>query len=406
MNYNEIYDREECLGLPRTPRTYFDSCAHECACYPVEKKCLDLGYVIWHGYDIRKVIHDCYRNYPHVSEYDVQFAVNNIMAHLCNRDVLDLLYRENPIDWDIDLLIEELMRRYRLPLHSGQPHYIAEDFRRIDYTELADMNGWDSVADDLEPYKLYCEGKFVAYPGDGYLIRRHNLDVYEGKKGVCEDTFFTYIAPEPWYGNPLSAKVIILGSVPRYDDEVCQQDNLALEKQPAIIEGVQEILRGWWRLSGRGFFDNDLGHIKEGTGYLDSYNSTAYKHWREEIENFCEETLATPQTVFDRISVINATPYFTDGNNPLAAGLMPSHRFLHKLLRYIYSHDKDVIFIIPSEKLANVWNKILEDVFMDMIADGRLICIEKENPNLSLDSSIIGNEIQMRIMNAIYEGLE
>ena len=120
-------------GLYRTPRTYFDSGCHEYKTYPIEQKLLDIGFATWHGYDIMKDINYILKNYTHVSETDIRHAIWQMLAKVNNVDTRTyfIFDRSNTIETDVKILIEDIMRIFRLPEGDRRKAYLADNPRSI-----------------------------------------------------------------------------------------------------------------------------------------------------------------------------------------------------------------------------------------------------------------------------------
>jgi hypothetical protein len=52
------YDVEETLVLPRHTRYYYDYLCSQYNCYPMEAKLRDLGFLVTHGFDLKRSIRD------------------------------------------------------------------------------------------------------------------------------------------------------------------------------------------------------------------------------------------------------------------------------------------------------------------------------------------------------------
>ena len=408
MSYDVIYGSEEDLHLPHSARTYFDPICHEYQTYPMENKLLDIGYLTWHGYDIRQDIYTCFQKHEHVLVDDVMRGVKELAAAACrvNPYASGIMQRRNSLDTEIDLMLEDIMSRYRLPVDDEKTHYMAESGKEMRLGELLGMNGWRIARNEIEAYKMYNEDNAIYYPGDSWPVRRHNLEVYEQKQGVAQSVFYSYVCPEPWYGDPLKAKVIILGGVPLYDNFICRSQNIFNGHFPQLMEEVQITVRNWMKFGGYEIYREAYSFGTYCVPNMDGYNSTAYRHWIHEITRLANYTDAVHQTFFDNIAVVNATPYYSNGDDPLAAGLLPSHYFLRQLIRFIAVNNSKVLFVIPSKELDRAWRKILADAYAIIRSIGQSIVIDKLNPELSLSDYVIGSHNQMRIFDAIYEDLE
>lgn len=77
--------------------------------------------------------------------------------------------------------------------------------------------------------------------------------------------------------------------------------------------------------------------------------------------------------------------------------MLPSHYFLRQLVRYIYSNNPNVIFVIPSANIRETWRTILSDMYYSIYPR----ISSKPNTNLSLNSYAIGQDV----IDAIVERL-
>lgn len=355
------------VTLNRTPRTYFDHICTEYGMYPLSKKLLDIGYATWHGHDIMEDIRHILDNYPDVSEDNIRFAIHTMLAWLNHCSAID--YHNNrrniPLESEVKTLIQDLMKVYRLPVGNPEKAYLAEDPSRIYFRELSSMNGWiEALKEDRQPYQMFSDGYWIMFPGDGEIIRNYNLSTLHKNKG-----YLSYVYPEPWYGSPTSAKLIVLGNEARYSYRISYLENLGLTQFPSFAESVQVTVDGWLELRRGKFYDCKLQEPK----ILDMYNSPTYKFWLKKITEFADFMVLPGQKVFDNIAVINANPYTAMNVRPIEAGLLPSHYFLRQLVRYIVCHNPDVLFLLPSEQLRPVWQQILGDVYEDISTQNRLL---------------------------------
>lgn len=381
----------------RTPRTYFDPFCHESTSMSAEKKLLDLGRAIMNGYDIHNEVRNILANHSHISEDDIHYAVCEHIANVCGGEILafDLLEHNNSLDTDIDLLILYLMRRYRVAYRPDNGHYLANHSLEIDRRELESINGWTVAAQRVNYLRMYDFGNFVAYPGDAELIRNYNLRASGRNKG-----FISYICPEPWYGNPSGAKVIILGDAPRYDDYASRISNALLEHWPQLAEEVAAgVVHDWWELSPSSSFyeTRPIDSVEPQINLFDLYNSPTYRHWLDQFRRWASWFNVDEQTLFGNVAVINATAYLSIGDTPLATGLLPSHYFLLHLVKYIAMNNSETIFVVPSEELHRVWAKILGSSYDEIAAKQKVIWLNGNHRKLNLSLRNLNKEQQSTI---------
>ncbi|MDE6006238.1 MAG: hypothetical protein K2G67_01610 [Muribaculaceae bacterium] len=383
------------ISLPKTPRTYFDNGCHEYSTYPIQSKVLDIGYATWYGHDIMDDIGYILDNYPYVSELDIQMALWAMMAYVNNVDPADIFVfdRNNKIATDVEILLEDLMRLFRLPEGDREKAYLAEDPRSIQLYELRSMNGWETAIEEDRPAGMFSDGHWVMFPGDGPIVRNFNTN-----RAMQDCAYPSYVYPEPWYGNPTKAKVIILGNETRYDDFISRIQNLILQENPRKAEGVRVVVDSWLKLGISSFYlpgttNDDIDPTF--VGQLDPYNSPSYRFWLSEIRALADKLDIEPDgSFYDKIAVINANPYPSIGADPLSTGMLPSYYFLRQLVRYITNHDNNVKFILPSESLRSVWRTILADVYTDLVAFGRMIVLNKDSSK-SLTKHIKRSQIEI-----------
>lgn len=380
------------MSLPRTYRTYFDPYCTEYTWVSAEQKLLEIGRAVMYGFDLHHCVREILDGHSHVHEDDVHSAVCSHISEVCGGEIpgYQLLRRGNSIDTDIDLLIEYLMRRYRVAYQPDNGHYLADTSLAIDRQELDSINGWAVAARHVDCYNLYDYGNWVTYPDDDELLREYNLRAKGRDKG-----FVSYVCPEPWYGNPTTAKVIVLGDAPRYDDFISRIANQVLACRPQYAEEVWCRLTGqWWQLKYGSFYDTcPIGTLEPPVRPMDLYNSPTYRHWLDQFRRWASWFgIEDEQTLFDNVAVINATAYPSVGDTPLAAGMLPSHYFLQHLVRYIATNNPDTIFVIPSEKLRSVWSKILACSYDYIAVAQRVFLLDGNHRKLNLSPRNLSQE--------------
>lgn len=383
-DYNDI-------DLPKNYRVYFDPSCDEYKNYSMRNKLLDLAYVITHGFDIKKALMSILDTHPHVNKRDIQRAVWSLTAVTNHIEYID--DRGNSLETDIDILIEDLLRCYRLPLDNSRPHYMEENFREVSDQTVYRSNGWEIAAENINNYQMYKDDDFVFYPGDeAVLDNYHQTDIKSGNIGQI---FPVGPCPEPWYGNPMTAKIIILGDMPRSDDFIDRCANVILSFEPRLMEEVQIMVRRWMSLDGCGIYNN-TEFRQSGICVGDAYNSVAYRHWIYELRNLAWKLEVEEQDLMRKVCVVNANAYYAcGGNDPLVAGLLPSQYYLRILVNYLINNKSEErpLFLIPSSGLHKVWKKVLGYWIENevMLSKDRIL-INQPNTKLKLTPELIGKE--------------
>ena len=403
--YTNIYGDFNEIDLPETHRAYFDASCHEYSQCPTEKKLLDLAYVITHGFDVKSAVKDILSTHSHVSESAIHHAILDLLTAV-NHVNVPSIDRGNGLDVDIDIFIEDLLRRYRLPLDGSIPHYLADDFRYVSDMDVFKSNGWELASKDINNYQMFKDDDFVFYPGDAEVLQKyHQANLDSGN--ICQ-IFPVGPIPEPWYGNPMTAKIIILGDMPEYDDFIARCANMVLSLEPRLMEEVQEMIRNWFSLSGYGMYnDYGFGRCRD-LCVGDAYNSVTYRHWVQEIRELASEILIDDQLLLDQACVINANAYYSvGGSDALAAGLLPSQYYLRILVNYLVNNRTEKpIFIIPSSRLHKIWKRILGYwIENEVMLTSDKIIITAPNSKMSLSSSALGVRNINKIKNLIQNGI-
>ena len=398
--YRERYGDYSDIDLPKTYRTYFDSFCDEYKRYPVENKLLDLAYVIIHGFDIRKAIRSILDSRTDISERDLQYAIWDLTAAVNHVDRLP--NRKNSLDTDLEILIEDLLRCYRLPLDNSRLHFLEENFRDVSDQTVFRTNGWEIASENVNEYQMYKDDNFVFYPGDEDLLYRYHINDIENDS--IGQIFPVGPCPEPWYGNPLTAKIIILGDMPRQDDFISRCSNIVLSFEPRLMESVQTMVRRWMSLDGTGIYD-DTEFRKSGIVTSDAYNSVIYRHWISELRILAWQLKIDEQDLFNNVSVLNANAYYSsNGSDPLAAGLLPSQYYLRVLVNYLVNNkgENRPIFIIPSSNIHKIWKKILGYwIENEVMLTNDLILIDRSNTKLKLSTDLLKRKNIQDILNKI-----
>lgn len=129
MDYDKIYKPNGDFRLPHTERTYFDHLGTEFSYNTIERKLLDIGYLLWHGYDVRADIHRTYSDaHLSVSQSHVRQTIYILLAELWGGrpEYVEEMFRNKSMDSLIDDLFTAVLRYYHLPINNHQSHYLKD----------------------------------------------------------------------------------------------------------------------------------------------------------------------------------------------------------------------------------------------------------------------------------------
>ena len=59
------------------------------------------------------------------------------------------------MDIDVEILVEDLLRCYRLPLNNSIPHFLEENFRNVSDQTVYSSNCWEVAAENVNHYQMY-----------------------------------------------------------------------------------------------------------------------------------------------------------------------------------------------------------------------------------------------------------
>lgn len=336
--YHDTYRPFGDLDFPRSLRTCFDPYCHEYQQYPMEKKLLDIGYLHINGYDIHGAISALLKRRPDISSYCIRSAILAMESKLTGTDVL---WHQNDLFTELDLFLFELRRRYVCTFNYC-PHYI--QYRRFDKDIDRRANGWTEIGHYSG--KIYDPKAEYYFPGDREYIEEYNAR-HPRKKPIRVNA---HVLPEPWYGNPLTAKVIIIAPPQVFDAATHKEGNLLLEGRADAYTGLCDLIRHTLGLWSDGLFDT-VESEREGVYYDDYYCSPGYRHQVGKLREIIEANGLDPEKVSESVAVVNEFPYLLEEPTKLPNDFLPpSQHFLRQLLtaRIHGSNDTRIpAFIIP-----------------------------------------------------------
>ena len=393
------------VRLPRTIRAYFGVGA-ECHVISEQEKLLELGYCLWRGLNLYTAVKKYLSNHSE-HEDSIKNGIANAIERLrddnSHQGMLTYLlvtegYTEEgktvkPLSLKklVELFSEELLLRYR-------PHYLVEyhsnykelmeKYQGMDLVnellspmrvsgvpiseqEIRDMNPWKSLYDYVNPVdNIY----FVEYANwilkdDYYYIKEFN----KANKGDTE--FIKNIYPEPFSGNPLTSKVVILSLNPGYIDRI--NNKLARVMPPQLTEVVKCQLDAQMSLRAKSFMCESFNTPWDVT-YREAQNMVGGWYWYDIFENFRKEAglpseCSPEDVIYDNVSVVQYIGYASKSYKDLPAGLiLPSQHFTRLLIHYLALCKKDVLFVVSRSE--NKWRNLIgEEIWGSLEKENRLV---------------------------------
>lgn len=358
MEYDKIYKAYGELGFPHAERTYFDHLGTEFSYNTIEQKLLDIGFLLWHGYDVRDDIHHTYSDaHLSVSQSHVKQTIYILLAELWGGrpEYVKQMFHNKSMDGLIDELFTAVLRYYHLPINSHKPHYLKDPLDMTE-TDLRECNPWREVAD--------------LYVGNDFLLSdKHNL-VCSADKEIIE-TFNASAKPEhqyhlnvpayPWYGNPLTAKVIVLSLNPGYNERESKIATLYKMLPQGFVEGYAIHLRSMLTFECNSFLPEDFGPYGVSTRDLANIHQSYY--WLDRltgafVDSDTNKTGLSFEQINDRFAVVQYVGYSSQKYAPFKRGqLLPSQNYTKQLIQFILHNNPKVVFIVPRAEKS--WRSLL-----------------------------------------------
>lgn len=254
------------------------------------------------------------------------------------------------------------------------------------------LNGWEKILTDHE------DGILI-FPADRYMIDLYNREIALHLKAPGSSKFYTDIVPEPWYGNPITASIIVLSDMPIYDYFINRSANVLTDpryKEQVFVGYIER----WWKLMEYSHIYKEEDMIPYfSANFMDCYNSQLYRHWIKEFTRIANEHNIPQQQIFDRLAVINANPYYSDNNTPLSAGLLPSHYFIRTLIRFLLNQEFPPTIIIPSSDLEKTWSVILGDIWPNLSEYACVLRSDRHNYQRLLTPHSMGEDYEELLLH-------
>lgn len=359
--YDRIYRTYGELGFPHAERTYFDHIGTEFSYNTNEQKLLDIGYLLWHGYDVRAHIHHTYSDaHQSVSQSDVRQTIYILLAELWGGrpEYVEQMFRYKSMDGLIDELFTAVLRYYHLPINMNQKHYLKDPLDMTE-TELKYCNPWREVA-------------ALSAGNDFLLSDTPNLDCSADKEMI--EAFNATAKPEhryhlnvpgyPWYGNPLTAKVIVLSLNPGYDERQSKIAAMYKMLPQGLVEGYAIHLRSMLTFDCYSFLPEDFG--PHGVTTRDLSNIHQGYYWQDRLTSAFvkEDTGLSFEQINDGFAVIQYVGYSSIKYAPLKCRqFLPSQNYTKQLIQFILHNNPDTVFIVP--RAINSWKSLLGSMWDD-----------------------------------------
>lgn len=403
-DYSEFWDIDGNIRLPRPERTYFDDGCDEFKDITLDRKLLEIAYCVWHGLSIYDEVKTTLQEHTSVNEDTIKRCLLMYIEYLRSGDLKNKsfanLYKtlnsKKGIKQAAVLLSDELMLRYRLPA-NGEPHYLVtshwnynelednEDYFKptrasmipLTEQEIRDINPWQSTYVKPNRSALYDPDAEWLLVGDEKMIKEFN------EKADKKYRFELGMRPEPFNGNPLQSKVVILSLNPGYVYRVNNLFARLLQMVQPIEKAVKEHKDLQLKLSVNAFFCKRNHNMNGGElSYRDAHCMLDDWYWYDIFKEFRNKAELEPENdtddiIFNHTALVQYVGYISKSWKSLP-DILPSQRFTKLLIQYL-AIQTDTLFVVSrSEEL---WKKLIGDEVWEMLESKKRLVHRKTFKN-------------------------
>lgn len=243
--------------------------------------------------------------------------------------------------------------------------------------EVKEKNPWKEIADSYDENDaecLYGENNYYVCEGDKDAVKKFN-----SKAKGTPDEIITIVPPEPWWGNPLEAKLIILSLNPGYVEEVNEKLAKLLQSNDEIRKQVINYKKKTLLLDAESFLPEDEDNEGNPISCKDAVNMLGDWYWYKKIKQLKEDVNIDEKDFFKQIALIEYHGYSSKESSrrfPLKGDSFKSMDFTKELVLKIIKNKPDVIFLIM--RSSKKWENLL-----DIEINGNKRFIYKDNKGMS-----------------------
>ncbi|WP_308769252.1 hypothetical protein [uncultured Bacteroides sp.] len=407
---------DDTITLPHRTRAYIDSSSDEFKHLTIEDKLCNLGFAVTRGMNLHAEIQRDisehtknvqYRNY----EDNAKKSLFSYIDYLRETENLftETLLEQRKVDLIqlINLLVEEILLRYNEYPDVNSKEYIVSFISiPLDYTAIINrfdikypddklacynylltsqesiskatinrdyilyLNRWKELLPKLSGYDLYFAYDMV-FPCDEAYVYAYN----KKQKGKPAKQLILNIPPEPWSGNILNSKLVILSLNPGYVEHL--NKNLANMFKPQMAEEIMEDKRKVLSMEGTKF------DYYEPTRILGDY------YWRKKLLPLGVAVYGEQdkEKIFNHVSLCQYFAY-TSLESPSIKDLFPSQKFTKMVLLYLATSVKEVKFLVMRHEAQ--WKKLMGDGLWNYLYDNNRLLVSKNYANQCLTEKNIG----------------
>lgn len=432
----------ERVSLPeRHIKAYVDDYCHEFGQTDTDTKLMHLLYVADKGFDILSHIREFLDNHPEIAQdsikqtlayfvshlrypdgdryVDDQFAMANYLKETLSLEkVLDLLmmeirlrfsyteddksvtFTQKYLRWDSLASLKKSLKGEELLKRMVNP----TGYYSVSESDIVKENLWPELQGEYMRSHWYNENAKMVYPNP---YEEQVIDEFNRK--AKEDYKYVLGAPaEPWRGNPLKAKVVILSLNPGFKLGV--NDKVQYEKYRGPLEDAMSELINTLSFQVNGFLTPQDYYVKSHEEFKEKYsvknvyvpcgdalNEIGDYYWYNNI-NRLNINHQKEYEFFRNFAIVQFCAYTSVSYKDFAKGVvLPSQELTKKLIRYLAYEREDVVFVIM--RSAAKWKELLDADVWEKI-QSRLIV------NKHMSQSLSENNLGKKNFNMLIEHLK
>lgn len=228
--------------------------------------------------------------------------------------------------------------------------------------QLKQKNPWKKVV------KHYETSVFLLSDKKEYIYNKDEEFIKEYNKDKETEGFVLNVPIYPWYGNPLTAKVIVLSLNPGYSERESMIARIIQQLPEQLTEGYTEHLRKMLTFDTDyflpsddkiyGFSSRDIANLHQNWYWTDRLTKTFI-----DVEG--NDNSIDFEDINKRFAVIEYIAYSSrrKPSDRFLRQTLPSQEYTKQLIQYIIENNKDTVFIVA--RCKKEWRRLLEDVWKE-----------------------------------------
>lgn len=230
--------------------------------------------------------------------------------------------------------------------------------------DLKRDNPWIEVAN------MYKGNSFLYSKNDAFVCNEDKQMIDEFNNKVSKEYQYNLNVPAyPWYGNPLTAKVIVLSLNPGYVDHETVIAKVLMSLQNEVVDGYCSHLRKMLTFECDGFFPKK--EENRDITSRDLANLDQLWYWERRLKNFLskqvnkteEQIEKDYESILDKFAVVQFIGYSSKEFKSFPPDTyLKSQEYTRNLLKYILE-NRDTMFVIARNKVG--WIEFLKELYTD-----------------------------------------